>query len=87
MYFQNKFGYLLCTKLTVNTALLDQVKIIDNEDEAEKIFRKVNEIEPEDGVFIPEIIMDNDTLFAEELNTELTEVKTSIEQYINEYTV
>lgn len=88
-FFKNKNGYLLCTKVTVNETLLDEVNVINDKDVAEKLFREINEIPPEYGVFIPEIILDidTDTLFAEQLNTALSEVKTTIEQYINEYTV
>lgn len=88
-YYENKLGYLLCTELTVNTALLDQVNVIDSQDEAENLFRETNEIPANESVFIPAIIIDKetDTLLAEQLDTLLQEVDTTIEQYINEYTV
>ncbi|MDP2564432.1 hypothetical protein [Pseudoalteromonas marina] len=89
LFYKNKFGYMICTDLTVDTTQLDQVKVIDTEEEAEKIFREINETETEDGVFIPEIVFDAETnrLLAEQLNTMLVEVKTPIEEYINQYTV
>jgi CRISPR/Cas system-associated protein Cas10 (large subunit of type III CRISPR-Cas system) len=84
-YYENKLGYLICTKLPVDINKLKGVSVIDSLEKAEDVFRTNNNLDIDDGVFIPSIIEKYGQLYGEGLNSCFCEVDETIEDYISQY--
>jgi hypothetical protein len=86
-YYKNKDDYFLCSNLDINVEKLIGVTIIESGEEAEKEFKKINGIDEEDGVYIPEIFKYEGVVYGTDLNTMEFELEESPEDYINNYII
>jgi hypothetical protein len=85
-FYKNKRDYFIQSNLEIDPSKLDGVEIIDDQEEAEQQFRAINGLDDEDGVYIPELLVDNGVLCGTTLNDCQFEIEDeTAEEYINNY--
>ena len=87
-FYINQHGYFIQSPVDINPDKLVDTQILEDEAEAERLFRLNNGLDADEGVYIPELIIKDGTLFGSGLNTVFSEIEeSSAEEYINNYRV